>query len=100
MQTVEIIKKKRQKEILNTDEIRYMVNNYVTGAIPDYQMSAFLMSICINGMNEEETSSLTNIMLHSGEVIEHKKDSRPLIDKHSTGGVGVILIAVGADHEV
>ncbi len=88
MQTVEIIKKKRQKEILNTDEIRYMVNNYVTGAIPDYQMSAFLMSICINGMNEEETSSLTNIMLHSGEVIEHKKDSRPLIDKHSTGGVG------------
>jgi len=88
MQAVEIIKKKRQKEILNTDEIKYMVNNYVIGAIPDYQMSAFLMSICINGMNEEETSSLTNIMLHSGEVIEHKKDPKPLIDKHSTGGVG------------
>lgn len=88
MQAIEIIKKKRQKEILNTDEIRYMVNNYVSGHLPDYQMSAFLMSICVNGMNEEETSSLTNIMLHSGEVIEHKKSSKPLIDKHSTGGVG------------
>jgi pyrimidine-nucleoside phosphorylase len=87
MHVIEIIQKKRDKNALNKEEINYLINKYVDNSISDYQMAAFLMAICINGMNDEETSWLTDAMLFSGEVISHA-DGSALIDKHSTGGVG------------
>lgn len=88
MHIIEIIQKKRDQISLNKEEIDYVINQYVNESIPDYQMAAFLMATCINGMNDEEISWLTNAMLYSGEVIIHENNKTPLIDKHSTGGVG------------
>jgi pyrimidine-nucleoside phosphorylase len=88
MHIIEIIQKKRDKCTLSKQEINYLVNKYVDNSIPDYQLAAFLMAVCINGMNDEEISWLTDAMLYSGEVIAHKNPSVPLIDKHSTGGIG------------
>jgi pyrimidine-nucleoside phosphorylase len=88
MHAIEIIQKKRDKCSLNKQEIGYLVNKYVEGLIPDYQMAAFLMATCINGMQDEEISWLTDAMLYSGEIIEHKRNGSFLVDKHSTGGVG------------
>jgi thymidine phosphorylase len=88
MQVIEIIQKKRDQRPLLKKEINFLIDNYVKGEIPNYQMSAFLMATCINGMNEEEISWLTDAMLFSGEVISHQSHGMPLIDKHSTGGVG------------
>ena len=85
---LKIIEKKRDKLGLTQQEIEYLVQQYVAGAVPDYQIAAFLMATCINGMSEEEISWLTSAMLHSGEVIEHNALGGPLVDKHSTGGVG------------
>ena len=65
----DIIDKKRNKEVLTKAEIEYFVKAYTDGDIPDYQASALLMAICINGMSDEETFDLTNAMLHSGKII-------------------------------
>jgi len=78
---------------LTRDEIRFLVDSYASGAIPDYQMSSWLMAVYFNGMTFEETGWLTDAMLHSGDVIElhgREKDGLhgPFVDKHSTGGVG------------
>jgi pyrimidine-nucleoside phosphorylase len=88
MHVIEIIQKKRDKLSLTKEEIQCLINKYVAQSIPDYQMAAFLMSVCINGMNDDEIAWLTDAMLFSGEVIKHTNTGRPLIDKHSTGGVG------------
>ncbi len=88
MNTIEIINKKRLENVLSYDEIKYMVNGYVDGSIKDYQMSSFLMSICINGMNIEEVSNLTDIMIKSGEQLDFSEIGTNIVDKHSTGGVG------------
>lgn len=88
MKAIEIIEKKRDKKHLSKKEINFFLNAYLDGFIADYQMSALLMAIYINDMDEEETSYLTDAMLHSGITIEHQKQENPLIDKHSTGGVG------------
>lgn len=88
MNTIELIRKKRNKESNTKEEISFLINNYAKGKIPDYQFSAFLMAAFINGMNKEETSSLTNAMLHSGKVIDLTSIKGKKIDKHSTGGVG------------
>lgn len=88
MHVIEIIQKKRDKYFLNKKEISFLVEKYVDGSIPDYQMAAFLMATCINGMNDEEISWLTDAMLYSGEVISHEQNGVLLVDKHSTGGVG------------
>ncbi len=88
MNPVEIIIKKRNGNNLSADEIQYFINGYLFGEIPDYQMSAFLMSIYFNGMNSEETVALTRIMLHSGEVLDLSQIPGFKVDKHSTGGVG------------
>ncbi len=88
MNIVDIINKKRLKGILTNDEISYVVNGYVQEEIKDYQMSALLMAICLNGMNEDETLALTECMLHSGETIDLTGITGIKIDKHSTGGVG------------
>lgn len=88
MNTVELIKKKRDGSILSEDEISYLISNYTKGKIPDYQFSALLMAVLLKGMNKTETASLTKSMLNSGKIINlsHLKGNK--IDKHSTGGVG------------
>ena len=76
--------------ILSKEEIDFMVKGCTEKSIPDYQMSAFLMSVFFNGMTAEETAHLTNAMLYSGDVIDlYKRGLKgPFVDKHSTGGVG------------
>lgn len=88
MNIVEIINKKREKNILTKEEIAYAVNGYVDGTIKDYQMSSLLMAICLNGMSEEEVFALTDIMYRSGESLNLSNISGIKVDKHSTGGVG------------
>lgn len=78
---------------LSREEIKFLIDGYTKGDIPDYQMSSFLMAVYFNGMTFEETGVLTDCMLHSGDVIQlhgYEKDglTGPFIDKHSTGGVG------------
>ena len=88
MHATEIIAKKREADALSADEIRWIVNAFVSGEVPDYQMAAFSMAICIQGMQEEEVYALAMAMLESGTTLEWPADDRPLVDKHSTGGVG------------
>ena len=88
MNTVELIKKKRNGKALSADEVKYLVTKYTSGKIPDYQFSALLMAILLNGMNTKETSALTNSMLNSGKIINLSSLKGATIDKHSTGGVG------------
>lgn len=88
MNIVEIINKKRLKQELNKDEIKYVIENFVNGNIFDYQMSSLLMAICLNGMNDDETSILTEEMLDSGDKIDLSGINSIKVDKHSTGGVG------------
>lgn len=83
-----IIKKKRAGEKLNREEIYFFVKNFTDGKIQDYQASALLMAICVNGMDEEETKNLTFAMIESGKVFDFSNINIPLADKHSTGGVG------------
>lgn len=85
---VELIKKKRDGKILSEDEIRFLFNGYLAGEIPDYQMSAWLMSVFFKGMTPEETAALTGTMLRSGEVLDFSQIPQAKVDKHSTGGVG------------
>jgi len=87
MNIIEIINKKRVGKILNNEEIKYVVDNYVNGTIPDYQMSSLLMAIAIKGMTDNEIVSLTTHMLNSGEKLD-LSDLGTVVDKHSTGGVG------------
>ncbi len=88
MNIVEIINKKRLGENLTKEEINYVIDNYVSGELPDYQISALLMAICLKGMNDMETYYLTEAMLNSGEKIDLSSISKTKVDKHSTGGVG------------
>lgn len=88
MNIVDIINKKRKHEILTKEEIDFVIKHYVTHEIPDYQMSALLMAITLNGMTEEETVSLTSAMLHSGKIMDLSSIPGIKVDKHSTGGVG------------
>jgi len=88
MRAVDIIMKKRSGEALNDEEIRFIVEGYVRGDIPDYQVSALLMAIFFRGMTPKETAILTEIMLDSGERMDLSGIQGPFIDKHSTGGVG------------
>lgn len=73
---------------MTKEEIAYMVNGYIKGEIPDYQMSAFLMAIVCNGMVESETIDLTDIMIQSGEIMDLSSIEGKIVDKHSTGGIG------------
>lgn len=87
MTIIDIITRKKNNQELTYEEIKFAVLGYINGKVKDYQMSALLMAITINGMTEQETFDLTEIMLHSGEIID-LKNLYPVIDKHSTGGVG------------
>ena len=84
----DIINKKRLKEELTKEEIFYAVNSYINGDTKDYQMSALLMAITINGMTHSEILNLTDVMLKSGEVLNFDDIDGIIADKHSTGGVG------------
>ena len=88
MNAVDIITKKKDGKILSPEELEYMVMGYTRGEIPDYQMSALLMAIVLNGMTREETVRLTEIMRDSGEVMDLSGIKGIKVDKHSTGGVG------------
>ncbi|MBP3191142.1 thymidine phosphorylase [Natronogracilivirga saccharolytica] len=85
---VSLIRKKREKEGLAPDEIRFLVQQYSRDVMPDYQMSAFLMACFLNGLNDEEAAALTREMLHSGTVMDLSSVPGVKVDKHSTGGVG------------
>lgn len=87
MRMFDIIEKKKNKQELTKEEIKFVVENYTNGNIPDYQMSALLMAICINGMNDNEINYLTYYMLNSGDRIDLSMFNNT-VDKHSTGGVG------------
>ena len=88
MRTVDIIEKKRDGGELTRVEIRFIVDGYTSGEVPDYQMSALLMAIFLRGMTNVEAIALTEEMLHSGRVLDFSDLGRPRVDKHSTGGVG------------
>ena len=85
MNILDIIDKKVKKIELTQAEIEFLVNGYLDGSIPDYQMSSLLMAILLNGMTEKETVALTEVMLGSGDKISFDFN---VVDKHSTGGVG------------
>jgi len=88
MNAYEIILKKRNKGILTKDEIKFILQGFVKGEIPDYQMSAFLMTIWYNKLTEEELINFTEEMINSGEKLNIAHIKGPKVDKHSTGGVG------------
>ena len=87
MKMYDILDKKRNNIPLSKEEIEFVVNGYTNGNIPDYQMSALLMAICINGMNDEEIVYLTKSMTDSGDKVDLSELSNT-VDKHSTGGIG------------
>ena len=88
MNILEIIAKKRDSKELSKEEIEYFVAGYTKGEIQDYQASALIMAIYINGMNDREITDLTLAMAYSGEVLDLSCFGKNVVDKHSTGGVG------------
>jgi pyrimidine-nucleoside phosphorylase len=84
----DIIRRKRDGAELSRDEIEFFVRGVTSGEIADYQSTALLMAIFLNGMSDAEQSALTNAMLHSGEILDFSDIDKPKADKHSTGGVG------------
>lgn len=88
MKEKDIINRKSNNEQLSYKDIQYMVNSYIKGKISDKTMSEFLMLIYNNGLSYEETCHLTDIMIKSGEIVDLSQIKKPIVDKHSTGGVG------------
>ncbi|MFZ4621078.1 MAG: thymidine phosphorylase [Bacteroidota bacterium] len=88
MNVVEIIRKKRNGEELTSEEMKFVIDGYVKGIVPEYQVSSFLMATYFRGMTKGETAEFTRLMLHSGDVIDLSSIPGVKVDKHSTGGVG------------
>src|SRR5438477_2567912 len=88
MRPQDIIRKKRDGGELSREEIEFFVRGITRGDVADYQSTALLMAIFLNGMTDDEQAALTQAMLHSGEILDFSDISRPKADKHSTGGVG------------
>lgn len=88
MRFVDIIEKKKNKEELTDDEIKFWIDGVTDESIPDYQTSALLMAIVLNGMTDHETAKLAECMMNSGDVIDLSDIKGIKADKHSTGGVG------------
>ena len=98
MNILEIIAKKRDGKELSKEEIEHFVKGYTNGNIADYQASALVMAIYINGMNEREATDLSIAMAYSGDVLDLSRLGSNIVDKHSTGGVGdkvsIILLPI------
>ena len=88
MNIIEIIAKKRDKQELKKEEIEYFIKEYTKNNITDYQASALIMAIYLNGMTDEEITNLTIAMAQSGEMLNLSMLGKNVVDKHSTGGVG------------
>jgi thymidine phosphorylase len=85
---VDVIKAKRQKQVLSKPQIDWVIDAYTRGAVADEQMAALAMAILLNGMNQEEIVQWTQAMINSGERMDFSDIKVPTVDKHSTGGVG------------
>ena len=88
MNFLSLIESKREGKILAPEQIQEFIREFTAGNIPDYQMAAMLMAIYFRGLNTAETTALTLAMRDSGDVLKFPRDPRPLVDKHSTGGIG------------
>ncbi len=88
MNVVTLIKKKRSGDSLTPEELRFLVEGFTKGDLPDYQMSAFLMAVYFRGMSPQESKELIRLMKNSGAVVDLAKVKLPKLDKHSTGGIG------------
>ena len=88
MRMYDLIMKKRNGGKLSQPEIKYMIEGYTDGSIPDYQMSAMLMAIWFKGMDDEEITEMTKTMARTGDIIDLSDIKGLKVDKHSTGGVG------------
>ena len=88
MRAIDIIIKKRDREELTREEIEFFINGFNNGDIPDYQASAWAMAVLLNGMTPRETTDLTLVLAHSGEMLDCTVAVPVAVDKHSTGGVG------------
>ena len=96
MRFIDIINKKRDKMELTREEIQFWIDGVVNGSIPDYQTSSLLMAIVLNGMTETETANLAESMMYSGDVLDLSNIPGIKADKHSTGGVGeVVVVQIG-----
>ena len=83
-----LISRKRDGEELSAGDIRRLIGGYTSGEVPDYQMSAFAMAVVFKGMTSAETAALTRAMMESGDHFTHRAGHPPVVDKHSTGGIG------------
>ncbi len=88
MRAVDLIQKKRDGEVLEADEVDFLIRGYARGEVPDYQAAAFAMAVFFRGMTREEIVALTGSMMRTGEVLDLSFLPGPKVDKHSTGGVG------------
>lgn len=88
MRIVDLIEKKKHGGVLSKEEINFLIDSLMDGTAHDYQISAWLMAVYFNSLNEEETAYLTEAMINSGEVIDFGELKDSIVDKHSTGGVG------------
>src|SRR5271154_5603523 len=88
MNFLSLIESKREGKILAPEQIQEFIREFTAGKIPDYQMAAMLMAIYFRGLNTAETTALTLAMRDSGDVLKFPRDKHPLVDKHSTGGIG------------
>ena len=88
MNFLSLIESKREGKALASEQIQAFIREFTTGTIPDYQMAAMLMAIYFRGLTTAETTALTLAMRDSGDVLKFPRDKRPLVDKHSTGGIG------------
>lgn len=97
MNIIDVIEKKKTKQTLTNEDIQFWIDGVTDGSIPDYQTSALLMAIVLNGMNEKETAKLAEAMMNSGDIIDLSDIAGIKSDKHSTGGVGdKTSLALGA----